>query len=91
MIEQWKRNSIVSLAHVSDGNHFSISDDFAEDGVPYYRGQDVTGRFFVETASPIHITRASYDRKHMERSYLKRGDVLLSIVGTIEEKTRNGI
>ena len=85
LIGQWKRSSIAALACVSDGNHFSISDDFVEDGIPYYRGQDVTGRFFVETASPIHITRDAYDRKHMERSYLERGDVLLSIVGTIGE------
>ena len=85
LIEQWERDSIVALTRVSDGNHFSISDDFVENGIPYYRGQDVTGRFFVETASPIHITREAYDRKYMKRSYLKRGDVLLSIVGTIGE------
>ncbi len=70
---------------MSDGNHFSITDDFVEEGVPYYRGQDVTGRFFVETAAPIHITRDAFDQSHMVRSHLKRGDVLLSIVGTIGE------
>ena len=43
------------------------------------------GCFFIETASPVHITRNAYDREYMERSYLKRGDVLLSIVGTIGE------
>ena len=87
LIEQWERDSIATLTRVSDGNHFSISDDFVENGIPYYRGQDVTGCFFVETASPIHITREAYDRKYMERSYLKRGDVLLSIVGTIGESS----
>ncbi len=53
--------------------------------MPYYRGQDVTGRFFVETAAPIHITNEAYTHKHMVRSHLQRGDVLLSIIGTIGE------
>lgn len=78
-------DNVAALAKVSDGNHFSISDQFVEEGVPYYRGQDVTDRFFVETAAPVHITREAYDHKHMVRSYLKRGDVLLSIIGTIGE------
>lgn len=85
IIARLDRDSVARLAHVSDGNHFSISKDFVEQGVPYYRGQDVTGRFFVETASPIHITQEAYDQKHMARSHLKRGDVLLSIIGTIGE------
>jgi type I restriction enzyme S subunit len=85
LIANWQRQSVARLAHVSDGNHFSISDDFIDVGIPYYRGQDVTNRFFVETASPIHITQEAYDRKYMRRSYLKQGDVLLSIIGTIGE------
>lgn len=78
-------DDVAALAKVSDGNHFSISEHFVEEGVPYYRGQDVTGRFFVETAAPVHITWEAYEHKHMARSYLKRGDVLLSIIGTIGE------
>lgn len=85
LIERWNRSDVAALTHVSDGNHFSISEDFVDEGIPYYRGQDVTGRFFVETAAPIHITRAAYEQKHMIRSHLKKGDVLLSIIGTIGE------
>lgn len=85
LIEKWDREHVAVLTHVSDGNHFSISEDFVDEGVPYYRGQDVTGRFFAETAEPIHITREAYDQKHMVRSHLKKGDVLLSIIGTIGE------
>lgn len=85
LIERWDRDHVAALAHVSDGNHFSISDDFVDEGVPYYRGQDVTGRFFVEATTPIHINREAYEQKHMVRSHLKKGDVLLSIVGTIGE------
>lgn len=77
--------NITELTSVSDGNHFSISDDFAEEGVPYYRGQDVTGNFFVEQAAPNFITETAYLQPHMYRSHLQKNDVLLSIVGTIGE------
>jgi hypothetical protein len=74
---------ISELVAVSDGNHFSISDDFTEDGIPYYRGQDITGQFFAEQSSPIGITRDAFEIPSMRRSHLKKGDVLLSIVGTV--------
>jgi restriction endonuclease S subunit len=76
---------VATLCNVSDGNHFSISEDFVDEGVPYYRGQDVVGRFFIEQSSPNYITPEAYARPHMVRSHLRRGDVLLSIVGTIGE------
>ncbi len=75
--------AISELVAVSDGNHFSISDNFIDDGIPYYRGQDTTGQFFAEQSSPIGITRTAFENPHMRRSYLKKGDVLLSIVGTV--------
>jgi len=75
--------AISELVAVSDGNHFSISDDFTDDGIPYYRGQDTTGQFFAEQSSPIGITREAFEHPHMRRSHLKKGDVLLSIVGTV--------
>lgn len=76
---------ITKVAGISDGNHFSISEEFADEGIPYFRGQDVVGHFFIEQASPVLITEKAYSAPHMVRSHLKRGDVLLSIVGTIGE------
>jgi len=76
---------VAQLVAVSDGNHFSISDDFVDEGIPYYRGQDVTGRFFIDSASPNFITEDAFNRQYMKRSHLKKGDVLLSIIGTIGE------
>jgi type I restriction enzyme, S subunit len=84
-LEPLAKQHVVALTHVSDGNHFTISEDFVDEGVPYYRGQDVVGHFFVESAAPNFITEEAYNRKYMKRSHLKRGDVLLSIVGTIGE------
>jgi len=79
--------SLASMVGVSDGNHFSISDEFVDDGVPYFRGQDVTGSFFIEQACPVTIPQEVFDQKHMKRSHLTKGDVLLSIVGTIGESS----
>lgn len=76
---------ISKLASISDGNHFSISEEFSEEGIPYYRGQDVVGHFFIEQAAPVFIPDKAYRVPHMTRSHLKKGDVLLSIVGTIGE------
>ena len=85
ILSSHKTQSLTELVEVSDGNHFSISEEFAEDGIPYYRGQDVVGHFFIEQARPNFITEAAFRRPFMVRSHLKRGDVLLTIVGTIGE------
>ena len=77
--------SVAHVADVSDGNHFSISASFVDDGIPYYRGQDVVGHFFIEQATPNTITRDAFEQSFMQRSHLKKGDVLLSIIGTVGE------
>ena len=82
---RFNTRNVGQLVAVSDGNHFSISDDFVDEGIPYYRGQDVTGRFFIDSASPNFITEEAYNRQYMKRSHLEKGDVLLSIIGTIGE------
>lgn len=78
-------DTVSSLVNVSDGNHFSISESFVEDGLPYFRGQDAVGHFFIEQARPNRISRIAFEEPYMRRSHLKKGDVLLSIVGTIGE------
>jgi hypothetical protein len=77
--------TVAGVASVADGNHFSISESFVEEGVPYYRGQDVVGHFFIEQGNPNRITREAFEQSFMQRSHLKQGDVLLSIIGTIGE------
>ena len=80
-----RHKSFTEVATVSDGNHMGISESFVNDksGVPYYRGQDV-GHFFIEQANTAaHIDHQTFSSPHMERSRLHKGDVLLSIVGTV--------
>ena len=82
VLSSWNKRSIADCFHVSDGNHMSISDSFCEDGVPYYRGQDIYN-LFIENASPLMIDRATFEKPQMRRSHLKKGDILMSIVGAI--------
>lgn len=84
---QKQTNMLTELVSISDGNHFSIAESFVEEGVPYYRGQDVTGHHFIELSSPKYISQQAFREPHMLRSHLKKGDVLLSIVGTIGESS----
>lgn len=67
---------------VSDGNHMSISHDFREEGIRYYRGGD-SHNFFIEESNPICISEEIYNLPVMKRSHLAKNDILLSIVGTI--------
>lgn len=77
-----KNESIASLVRVSDGNHMSISSKFQKEGIPYYRGQNISS-FFIEDSDPICIDEHTYSDTYLKRSHLQKGDVLLSIVGTI--------
>lgn len=75
---------MTDLCKVSDGNHMSVAEYFQESGgVPYYRGQDINTNYFLEDAKPIYIPEGIYEQWHMRRSHFHRGDVLLSIVGTV--------
>jgi len=82
IISKHPLNNITQLVKVSDGNHMAISDNYADSGVPYYRGQNMH-HYFIEESSPIFIDTKTFNLPVMKRSHLKEGDVLLSIVGTI--------
>ena len=82
ILKSWNKVSFADAFRVSDGNHMSISEYFSESGVPYYRGQDIY-KLFIEFASPLSIPETIYNKPQMHRSHLKKGDVLVSIVGAI--------
>jgi len=82
ILNKWDKSAFSECFNVSDGNHMSISDEFCNEGVPYYRGQDIYN-LFIENSSPLHISNEAYNKPTMRRSYLKKGDVLMSIVGAI--------
>ena len=82
LLQKTKYSPLTRFVKVSDGNHMTISDKFATEGIPYYRGQDVKS-FFIEDSHPVYIDDMSFNMPYMVRSHLQKGDVLLSIVGTI--------
>lgn len=82
LMKKMEAQSIAKYVTVSDGNHMGISEKFIEKGIPYYRGQDIHN-FFIDNAHPICIDFDTYNLPHMQRSHIKKGDLLLSIVGTI--------
>jgi hypothetical protein len=71
---------LSALAYVGDGNHMPISERFTDTGVRYLRGQDLSD-FFISDSNPVYIPMDEFEK--LERSEMKTGDVLLSIVGTI--------
>lgn len=81
-LKNWNVKPITDDFYVSDGNHMSVSDDFRDEGIPYYRGQDIYN-IFIESACPICISEKYYNKTNMRRSWLKKNDILLSIVGAI--------
>lgn len=82
LLQKTKYLPLTRFVSVSDGNHMTISDRFTSEGIPYYRGQDVKS-FFIEDSHPVCIDDMSFNMPYMVRSHLQKGDVLLSIVGTI--------
>ena len=82
LLKSLSASPLTRHVNVSDGNHLGISDKFIDVGVPYYRGQDIHN-FFIEDSHPICIDEETFNGSYMQRSHLKKGDVLLSIVGTI--------
>jgi hypothetical protein len=79
-VRKLKTTPLREVADVSDGNHLSIADEFADNGVRYLRGQDLAD-FFISDADPIFVPENNYIA--LARSHMFPGDVLVGIVGTI--------
>jgi restriction endonuclease S subunit len=76
----FKTEMLSSICKVTDGNHSKISEQFADSGIRYLRGQDLTD-FFISDSSPIYIPEEIFNK--LRRSHIFHEDVLVSIVGTI--------
>ncbi len=72
--------AISDVCRVTDGNHLTISEQFADSGVRYLRGKDLQD-FFLSDTDPMYIPEETYLK--LKRSHVFQGDVLVSIVGTI--------
>jgi type I restriction enzyme, S subunit len=78
-----KGQPITEFVSVSDGNHMTVSDNYSDNGIPYYRGSDIYYFFIEQATNSLRIEEAVYEHSNMKRSHLRKGDVLMSIVGAI--------
>ena len=83
VLERHKPMPLTDFADVSDGNHMAIRQYFTDEGIPYYRGGDIYNFYIEQTPNPLRIPEEIYEINNLRRSHLKKGDVLVSIVGAI--------
>jgi len=80
ILKSWPSSFLSDICKVTDGNHSTISEQFADSGVRYLRGKDLND-FFISDSEPTFIPENIYTR--LKRSHIFRDDVLISIVGTV--------
>jgi hypothetical protein len=75
--------TLSQVCHITDGNHFAISEHFMDEGTyRYLRGQDLTDFFLQKSLdNSIFIPKEIFDG--LRSSQMQPLNVLLSIVGTI--------
>lgn len=71
---------LSDIAHITDGNHLKIAEDFdASEGVRYLRGQDLGSDMMLNDRNVVYIPETVYDT--LKRSHIYKNDVLITIVG----------
>ncbi len=71
---------LKDIAHITDGNHLKIAEDFdAVEGVRYLRGQDLGADMMLNDRNVVYIPETVYDT--LKRSHIYKNDVLITIVG----------
>ncbi len=73
-------SQLSDIAHITDGNHLKIAEDFdSTEGVRYLRGQDLGTDMMLNDRNIVHIPEKVYDT--LKRSHIYQNDVLITIVG----------
>ena len=74
-------HSILSdIAHVTDGNHVKIAENFDDsEGVRYLRGQDLGSDMMLHDRNIVNIPESCFNA--LKRSHIFKDDVLITIVG----------
>ena len=73
--------SILSeIAHVSDGNHMKIAENFDRiNGIRYLRGQDLSTEMMLHDRNIVNIPESYF--MLLKRSHIHENDILITIVG----------
>jgi type I restriction enzyme, S subunit len=73
-------DNLSNIAHISDGNHLKIADEFdTTDGIRYLRGQDLGSDMMLSDRNVVYIPEALY--RELKRSHIFKQDILVTIVG----------
>ncbi|MDA0737850.1 MAG: restriction endonuclease subunit S [Nitrospirae bacterium] len=73
-------SSLVDIAHITDGNHLKIAENFDdENGIRYLRGQDLGTDMILNDRNVVHIPESCFNT--LKRSHIFKDDILITIVG----------
>jgi type I restriction enzyme S subunit len=75
-----KPRPLEAVATVTDGNHVSIAEHYCESGVRYLKGAELSD-VFIDDTEPTYIPSDLYSQ--ITRAQIARGDVLLSVIGSV--------
>ncbi|MCY3727921.1 MAG: hypothetical protein OXF97_02840 [Nitrospira sp.] len=71
---------LSDIAHVTDGNHVKIAENFDDsEGIRYLRGQDLGTDMMLHDRNIVHIPESCF--KALKRSHIFKDDILITIVG----------
>ena len=73
-------SSLSDIAHITDGNHQKIAENFDdENGIRYLRGQDLGTDMILNDRNVVHIPESCFNT--LKRSHIFKYDILITIVG----------
>lgn len=73
-------SSLSDIAHITDGNHLKIAENFDdENGIRYLRGQDLGTDMILNDRNVVHIPESCFNT--LKRSHIFKYDILITIVG----------
>ena len=68
------------IAHITDGNHLKIAENFdTSEGVRYLRGQDIGTDMMLHERNVVYVPESCFNA--LERSHIFKDDILITIVG----------
>lgn len=79
-VESKKYELLCDIAHISDGNHLTIAENFiSQPGVRYLRGQDLSTDMVLSDRNLVYINDSLF--RQLKRSHIFKNDLLVTIVG----------
>lgn len=73
-------NLLEKTAHVTDGNHMKIAEEFDDkNGIRYLRGQDLSTKMMLQDRNNVYIPETLFNA--LKRSHIYKDDILITIVG----------